>query len=331
MSDPIESIIQSLVSAKNVLITTHVKPDGDALGSAAALQLGLRARGIASAVLLLSRLPNKYSFVFNDNGIEFRAAEAALPEREWFDSFDRLVCVDTGTFSQLPGLESIVPSLAVPKIVIDHHKTQEAWADTLWQDVTASAAGEMIETLFHRWEIPITPAIANCLFVAIASDTGWFQFSNTTPRTLRLVATLMEHGVNSDALYQHLYQNERAERLLLQQRAMGSLRFDAEKKIASMIIRKTDFAETGAYVPDTENLINIPLQVASVQASVLFVEQPEGGPIRVSFRSKGQIDVASFAQQFGGGGHARASGAKLDGSLDDARERVVSRLVTEIY
>ena len=137
----------------------------------------------------------------------------------------------------------------------------------------------------------------------------------------------MEHGVNSDALYQHLYQNERAERLLLQQRAMGSLRFDAEKKIASMVIRKNDFAETGAYVPDTENLINIPLQVASVQASVLLVEQPEGGPIRVSFRSKGQIDVAAFAQQFGGGGHARASGAKLEATLDEARDRVISTLM----
>lgn len=327
MSDPIASIIDSLSSAKNVLITTHVKPDGDALGSAAALQLGLKARGIASTVLLLSRLPNKYSFVFKDNGIDYAVAEPALPEPSWFETFDRFVCVDTGTFSQLPGLEQIVPSLRVPKIVIDHHKTQESWSDLLWQDTTASAAGEMIETLLQRWDIEITPAIANCLFVAIASDTGWFQFSNTTPRTLRLVATLMEHGVNSDALYQHLYQNERAERLLLQQRAMMSLRFDADRKIASMIIRKSDFAETGAYVPDTENLINIPLQVASVQASVLFVEQPEGGPIRISFRSKGGIDVATFAQQFGGGGHARASGAKLDATLDKAREQVVSKLV----
>lgn len=330
MSDPIAAIIESLSSAKNVLITTHVKPDGDALGSAAALQLGLKARGIGSTVLLLSRLPNKYSFVFNENGIDFAVGEPALPARGWFDAFDRFVCVDTGTFSQLPGLETVVPALRVPKIVIDHHKTQEAWSDLLWQDITASAAGEMIETLLQRWSIPITPAIANCLFVAIASDTGWFQFSNTTPRTLRLVATLMEHGVNSDALYQHLYQNERPERLLLQQRAMGSLRFDAEKKVASMVIRKTDFTEIGASVTDTENLINLPLQVASVQASVLFVEPPEGGPIRISFRSKGRIDVATFAQQFGGGGHARASGAKFNGAVDDAQARVISELIKAI-
>lgn len=329
MPDPIASVIESLSAAKHVLITTHVKPDGDALGSAAALQLGLRARGIESTVLLLSRLPTKYSFVFLENDIKFMAAEAATPTN-WFDAFDRFVCVDTGTFSQLPTLETIVPNLRVPKIVIDHHKTQESWSDILWQDITASAAGEMVETLLQRWDIPITPAIANCLFVAIASDTGWFQFSNTTPRTLRLVATLMEHGVNSDALYQHLYQNERSERLLLQQRAMQSLKLDADRRIASMTIRKSDFADVGASVTDTENLINIPLQVASVQASVLFVEQPEGGPIRVSFRSKGQIDVAHFAQQFGGGGHARASGAKIDGSIDAARELVLAALVAEL-
>ncbi len=327
MPDPIDAIIQSLSTAKNVLITTHVKPDGDALGSAASLQLGLGARGIESTVLILSKLPNKYSFIFNDNKIRFMTGEPVMPERVWFDSFDRFVVVYTGTFSQLPGLETIVPALSILKIVVDHHKTQEAWSDILWQDITAAAAGEMIETLLQRWQVTITPAIANCLFVAIASDTGWFQFSNTTPRTLRLVADLLEHGVDNDALYQHLYQNERPERLLLQQRAMGSLRFDADTKIASMIIRKNDFAETKSSVTDTESLINIPLQVASVQSSVLFVEPPEGGPIRISFRSKGQVDVAAFAQQFGGGGHARASGAKIEGNLDEARERVLMSLI----
>ncbi len=330
MPEPIHTIIASLSTARNVLITTHVKPDGDALGSAAALQLGLQPRGIKSTVLLLSKLPNKYSFVFHENAIQYEVSETSVPARAWFDRFDRFVCVDTGTFSQLPGLEAIVPDLRVPRIVIDHHKTQEAWSDILWQDIGASAAGEMIETLLTQWNIEITPEIANCLFVAIASDTGWFQFSNTTPRTLRLVADLMEHGVNSDALYQHLYQNERPERLLLQQRAMGSLRFDAEKKIASMMIRKSDFTDVAASVTDTENLINIPLQVASVQASVLFVEPPEGGSIRVSFRSKGQIDVAHFAQQFGGGGHARASGAKVDAPLDEARSRVIAGLVSAL-
>lgn len=330
MTDPIPSILQSLSAAKHALIVTHAKPDGDALGSSAALQLGLRARGIRSTVLLFAPLPAKYAFIFNDNAIDFIVIDSASITRDTFVPFDRFISVDTGTFSQLPGLDQIVPALEMPRIVIDHHRTQEAWADILWKDVTAAAAGEMVEALLSAWKVPMTASIANCLFVAMSTDTGWFQFSNTTPRTLRLAAMLMEHGVDTDALYQRLYQNENPERLLLMQRAMASLRFDADGRVASMLVRKHDFTETGASPAETESLINLPLQVARVQASVLLVEQPEGGPIRVSFRSKGQVDVAALAQQFGGGGHARASGARVDAPIDEARSRIVKQLTESL-
>jgi bifunctional oligoribonuclease and PAP phosphatase NrnA len=329
MSESLRQIIDTLAKTRRVLITTHVRPDGDALGSAAALQLALREKHIAAPVLLLSKLPTKYSFLFHDNDVEHVTLEGDAPAT-LLDGFDALLVVDTGTWSQLPGLKAVVSTWDKPRLVVDHHQTQEAWASVLWQDVTASAAGEMVETLLDRWDVPISKPIAECLFVAIASDTGWFQFSNTTPRTLRLVAQLMEHGVDTDAIYQRLYQNERPERLLLQQRAVASMRFDADFQIASMVIRSDDFIQTLANVPDTENLVNIPLQVASVKASLVFTEPPEGGPIRVSFRSKGAIDVARFAEQFGGGGHARASGAKVDGALDSVRERVVAALMNHM-
>src|SRR2546421_1554521 len=123
---------------------------------------------------------------------------------------------------------------------------------------------------------------------------------------MRLAADVMEAGVDTDALYQHLYQNERAQRVALQARALQSLELLCDNRLAVMTIHKADFEQTGAGVPDTENLINVPLQIATVEVSLLITEPMDSGPVRVSLRSKGSVDVARFAEQFGGGGHARA-------------------------
>lgn len=324
MSEAAQQIVLSLLSAKRVLITTHVRPDGDALGSTAALWLALKAKGIAATVLLLSHLPTKYAFAYTEPGVDHFDVEKGWPAEFDINAYDTLAVVDTGTWSQLPGLKEHVAKFKGRKLVIDHHLTQEDWADVKWVDTKAAAAGEIVEELVEKLGVPLDRAIANALFLAIVSDTGWFQFSNTSPDTLRRSARLIETGVDTDHLYQLLYQNERAERIALQTRAMQSLELLAGGKVAVMQIRKQDFTETRSAVTDTENVINRPLEIRTVAMSILLVEPPEGGPIRISFRSKGQVDVAAFAQQFGGGGHARASGAKVEGSLQTAHDRIVS-------
>jgi phosphoesterase RecJ-like protein len=327
IEDAYRTLIDSLSSLRRVLITTHVRPDGDALGTAAAMALGLRAKGIASQVLLLSNLPSKYAFIFRDNKIDYLDVEAGFPEDFSLDAFDALLVVDTGTWSQLPGLKERIEGWKKPKLVLDHHLTQENWADAKLVVTDAAAAGEIAAEVLQQWDIPLDAAMATALFLAIASDTGWFQFSNTRPYTLRLAAQLMEAGVDTDRMYQLLYQNERAERVALQTRAQESLELMKDNRVAVMRVRKTDFETTNANVGDTENLINIPLQIRTVEVSILLVEPKDGGPIRVSLRSKGQVDVARFAEQFGGGGHARASGLKLDGTLDAAHDRVVQAML----
>jgi phosphoesterase RecJ-like protein len=322
MTDNYQRIIDTLKACKRILVTTHVRPDGDALGSCAAMVLGLKKMGIESEVLLLSHLPSKYSFVFKEFSIPFIDAEKGYPTTFDLNRYDALLVLDTGTWSQLPGLKDRVESWSKPRLVVDHHLTQEDWATAKLVITQAAAAGEIVAELLAQWGIELDRSIATALYVAIASDTGWFQFSNTRPFTMRLAATLMEAGVDTDSLYQHLYQNERPQRILLQTRAMQSLELLADGKLAVMTIRKQDFADTGARVPDTENLINMPLQIRTVEASLLFTDAPEGGPIRVSLRSKGKIDVAKFAEQFGGGGHARAAGLKVQDTLDSAKNRV---------
>ena len=191
-----EKLIAALSNKHRVLITTHVRPDGDALGTSAVMSLALRAKGIDSQVLLLSHLPSKYAFIFRDNKIDHLDVEAGWPADFSLDSFDALLVVDTGTWSQLPGVKEKIANWNVPKLVLDHHLTQENWATEKLVVTTAAAAGEIAGELLDRWQITITPAMATALFLAIASDTGWFQFSNTRPHTMRLAARLMEAGVS---------------------------------------------------------------------------------------------------------------------------------------
>ena len=252
MNDSLQSMIDALATKRRVLITTHVRPDGDALGSTAALSMGLRKLGIASEVLLLSHLPSKYGFIYQDNAIHYQDVEKGWPDGVSLDRFDALLVADTGTWSQLPGLEEHVRKFKGPKLVLDHHLTQESWADLKLVDTRAAAAAEIVAELLARWDIELDKAIATALYLGIAADTGWFQHSNTRPETMRLAARLMEAGVDTDAMYQHLYQNERAERLALQTRAMQSLELLSGNRLAVMRLNKSDFAATRAGDPSTE-------------------------------------------------------------------------------
>ncbi|MGD1277159.1 MAG: DHH family phosphoesterase [Tepidisphaeraceae bacterium] len=327
MTDLYQPFLDRLCAARRVLITTHVRPDGDALGTTAAMAMALRRKSIEAEVLLFSRLPGKYAFIFQENHIAHHDVESAWPAHLSLEKFDTLLVVDTGTWSQLPGLRPRLDGWTGQRLVLDHHLTQENWADCKLIDTQAAAAGEIAADLLEHWQVPFDPPVATALFLAIASDTGWFQFSNTRPRTLRLAADLMEAGVDTDRIYRLLYQNERIQRLALQTRAQQSLQLLHDNRLAVMRLRRNDFEQAGASVLETENLINIPLQVQSVEVSILMVESPDGQPVRVSLRSKESVDVAKFAEQFGGGGHARAAGLRLPGDFQLVCDRIVNAML----
>jgi phosphoesterase RecJ-like protein len=330
MNDPSRQIIEILSRCRRVLVTTHVRPDGDSIGTCAAAVLALRQKGIDAEVLLLSRAPQKYAFLFHENGIVCHDAETGGLEPLALDRFEALLVVDTGAWSQLPGMQQKLTGWNRPKLVIDHHLTQENWADVKLVDTTAAAAAQVLAEVLLEWEVRLDKPLATALYLAIVTDTGWFQFSNTRPQTLRLAATLMEAGVDTDRMYQAAYQNERLERIKLATRAQESMQLLAGGRLAVMCLCKKDFEATGANAGDTENLINIPLQISSVAVSMFVIESTAPGPTRISLRSKGQLDVARFAEAFGGGGHARAAGLKLDLPFQEARDRVVAALLDQL-
>lgn len=305
-----------LNQAQRVLLTTHVRPDGDALGTTAALSLFLQTQGKHVDRLLLSPMPNKYRFVYDEAGLDWIER---VPE---LSAYDTLLVCDTGTWGQLPGLREVVEPWSGKKLVLDHHVTQEEWADAKFVETKAAAAAELAAEIVGG----LTKPIADALYVGIVSDTGWFRYSNTTPNTLRLAARCLESGADADGIYARLYQSETEQRLRLQADVQQTLTL--HDHLAVLRCTQADLAKHGVSVTATEDVVNWPLQIREVAASVLLVEMPDG-VTKLSFRSKpGGADVAALAAHFGGGGHVRAAGARLDCDLATAEQKVVAALTS---
>jgi phosphoesterase RecJ-like protein len=301
---------------RRFLLTTHVRPDGDGLGSMLALAEVLEGLGKVAQMTVASVLPPRYDFLdperrvqrFAPPGDEFRGAEA-------------VVVLDTGTWNQLGDFGNFLRSLKVPTAVIDHHLTQDHLGELMLVDTTAEATGRLVHEAILALGGPLPPAAAHRLFVAVAMDTGWFRHSNTTAATFGLVEALCRAGARPTPAYQALFEQNALGRLKLTGVVLERLQVSHGGRLACSEVRRADYEATGATPQDTEDLVNYTLSVKGVEAGLLFMEQPRGG-VKVSFRSRARIDVARLAERFGGGGHRLASGATLDTTLDDARARV---------
>ena len=332
-ADAMQEMIDALSACRRVLLTTHARPDADALGTTAAMAMGLAKQGVAAECLILSVLPRKYAFLYDESGVTHHNLTRGADPAALLEDKDALLVCDTGTWSQLEGLRPAVEAFGGRKLVLDHHKTQEHWADLKLVDTTAGAAAEVAQMLLQRWGVPLDKPLAEVLYAAMATDTGWFAFSNTTPRTMRLAADCMAAGADVDRLYQRLYQSETERRMRLHARGYASLQLLAGGRVAVTSVSKKDFEETGAGMPATEDLINWPMAIGSVRASIFLCEDPDapgGLPTKISLRSKGDLDVSVLAQSLGGGGHARAAGARVDLPMSEAREKVIAAVTASL-
>ena len=305
---------------RSFLLTTHVRPDGDGLGSMLALADTLTSLGKEVWMTVASALPPRYDFLdpthrvtrYSPPGDEYRRAEVA--------------CVlDTGTWNQLGDFGSLLRTLSVPRVVIDHHLTQDDLGATQLVDTPAEATGRLVhEAIVALGQTPSAPA-AHALFVALAMDTGWFRHPNTRPATFELAARLVEAGAKPTEAYQMLNEQGTLGRLRLISLVLGRIQMACHDKVCFTEIHRGDYEATGAVPQDSEDMIDYTRSIASVEVGLLFMEQPRGG-IKVSFRSRSRVDVASVSQQFGGGGHRLASGATLDTSLEEAKRLVLAAI-----
>lgn len=324
---PALSLIEN---ARSVLVTTHTRPDGDACGCVAAVAEVLRGLGKTVRPLLLSPMPDWYAFLFDEKvpvlGQDVQVADLI---GGGFGEIDLVIIADTNSYSQLPRFEDYLKQSTKPVLVIDHHVSAEKLGRVEIADQSAAAAGLVLLDLLQYAGWPVTKRAAEALFVAIATDTGWFHLRNTDSRVLGRCADLVEIGVDANDLYRKLYQSFSYTRFELMVAMLNTVELHFDGRYASQYLRREDFERTGAAYRDTENLINECQRIGSVSVSALFVELKDGR-IRCSLRSRDTIDVNEIARKFGGGGHKLASGTYLPAPLEHAMQLICDEVALRL-
>lgn len=323
-----------LKGRSRVVILTHVKPDGDALGAALALARTLRQTGADAIPWFTGPMPTWAPELVAQTTVAYVTRTEAPP-----DDIDALVIVDTGTWSQLDQARDYAEAHHDHAAVIDHHLQGDPQIARLRYIDTAAAAvcGPVAAlcTLLLGLKSPasLPPVIAEALYAGIATDTGWFKYPSVTPRTLQLAADLLSTGIDHARMYDILEQRDRPSRLYLLARVLNSLELIRGETVALMTVTLADFLAARAGPEDSGSLSAIPLSVASVRVSCVITEGHTDDPARpvtkISMRSKhgpGAVDVSEIAARLGGGGHARAAGVRLLCSMDEARRRLLEAL-----
>lgn len=320
MSNDWKPIVDFIRRNDRFLLATHIRPDADGLGSQLALQDALTRIGKSSRVVIASKLPPRYRFLDPaTTHIELFTPETA----DHFRDCGAVIVLDTGTWNQLGDFGPFIQTLNVPKAVVDHHRTQDDLGGIRLIDVSSEATGRMTYELIRALDAPLSAEAAHNLFMALALDTGWFRHKNTTAATFALADELVRAGANPPPLYEQLFECAPVARLRLVGVALERLQTRANGQICYSEVFVSDYDTTGAVPGDTEDLINYPRSVEGVEVALIFIEQPEGGT-KVSFRSRSKVDVSKLAEQFGGGGHKLASGARDDRDLPTVREAVLA-------
>ena len=303
-----------------VALTTHVNADGDGAGSEVGLWYLLAARGAHPVIVNPTPFPERYSFLLEGaNGAE-RSAKAVKE----LARADLVVVLDIADVGRLGHLAGAIAAGTVPVACIDHHASDGTLPPgPRLVDATACATGELVYDLAQTagWELPRDAARA--LYVALLTDTGGFRFSNTSPRTLHVAAHLLEHGLDVEEIYSRVYASAPEGRLRLIAEVLDTLVVEVPPGLAWVTVPPGALDRHSVGAEDLEGVVEFPRSVKGVRMALLF-RQIGNGRIKVSFRSMGDVDVAQFAETFGGGGHRKAAGASLEGSIAAVQATVLA-------
>ena len=312
-----EQIGQALREGVRFAILGHVRPDGDALGSQLALGLSLKQLGKDVRIWNEEGMLEKYSFLPNANLLTKPPAE---PE-----DVDVAIALDTAIQNRLGNSLAAVRSAKV-WINIDHHPSNPGYGDLVYIDPNSPATGQILFELIKSEKLPIDAAIAENLYVAISTDTGSFQYPNTTARTFEIAAELVRAGVDVGRVSQLTYENYPRRRVELLRDLLGTMRFDANDRVASFSLSLATAKKLGVLPEDNEGLIDHLRAIRGVIVAVFFEELADG-KVRVSMRSKNEkVNVCAICQKFGGGGHVLAAGARVRGSLAEVERKILEEV-----
>ncbi len=312
-----EQIGQALREGVRFAVLGHVRPDGDALGSQLALGLSLKQLGKDVRIWNEEGMLEKYSFLPNANLLTKPPAE---PE-----DVDVAIALDTAIQNRLGNSLPAVRSAKV-WINIDHHPSNPGYGDLVYIDPKSPATGQILFELIKSEKLPIDAAIAENLYVAISTDTGSFQYPNTTARTLEIAAELVRAGVDVGRVSQLTYENYPRRRVELLRDLLGTMRFDANDRVASFSLSLETAKKLGVLPEDNEGLIDHLRAIRGVIVAMFFEELADG-KVRVSMRSKNEkVNVCAICEKFGGGGHVLAAGARVRGSLAEVERKILEEV-----
>lgn len=308
----VNEIIAAIRDGKNFLITSHIRLDGDALGSELALCLLLSALGKKALVYNQDATPAHYRFL--------PAAESIVQELGDVEQYDAAFILDCSELERVGDQAAKIGT--IQKLInIDHHISNGGFSRIRMLDPQASSTGELIFRLIKEMGHPLTKDICSNLYAAIITDTGGFRYSNTRRETFLAAASLVENGADPQWISEHIYESDPPAKLKLLAKTMETLSFDPERKIGSLVVTRKALAETGASLEMTEGFVDIPRTVQGVSIAVLYTQIDENY-FKLSIRSKGKVNVEKIAKQFGGGGHVNAAACRIEGSIEEVKRKI---------
>ncbi|MEG1126094.1 MAG: bifunctional oligoribonuclease/PAP phosphatase NrnA [Oscillospiraceae bacterium] len=310
----ITAAISRLLKAENILLLCHKNPDGDTIGSAAALYWALVKLGKTVGILCADEIPQRYSYM-----------EISLFHNEFEPQY--IVAIDVAGI-QLFG-DTLSEYAKRVDMCIDHHPSNSGYAECMLLNGDAAATAEIIYELICTLGVSPEGKIANCLYTGISTDTGCFKFGNTTARTHEIAAKLMEAGANTVFLNDALFESKSRRRLDIEKLALENLRFFYEDRCALTYLTYDEIAKTGADGTDLEGITGMPRAIEGVQVGVTL-RQLESGSYKISVRTVHTIDAAAICARLGGGGHKQASGCEIIGGLDNAKAAILAEVEKEL-
>ncbi len=309
----LSQVVELIESKRRFAITSHIRPDGDSLGSSLGLYWLLQALDKEAEVIMRAPVPHAYR--------QLPGAQSVRVTPAVDRSYDSVFVIECSDITR-PGLVDLEKQVVVN---IDHHSTTALFGSINWIDSTASAVGEMIFNLCKATGVRVTKEIAECVYTALITDTGSFHYSNTTERTFKVASELVRTGVKPAKTAESVFASYPWSRIQLLGEVLSTARRDASGRVALLRQTLEMQARTAAADEDADGFVNYPLTVSEVEA-VALLKEFSPGMYRTSLRSKGDVNVARVAEMFGGGGHRNAAGCTLKGTWEEAEERIIALL-----
>ena len=309
-------------AAENVVLTSHIRPDCDALGSCLGMAGILKKLGKKVRVVCGQAVPPNLKFIDPENQILTINEDVTAED---IADIDLHMILDTSAWIQLGDVADVIRNSSCKKIIFDHHVGEDDIDAELFKNTTAEAAGRMVVEAAEHLGVELTPEIATPLLAAIATDTGWFRFPSVSDGTFEIVARLLRAGAVPAEVYGNLYERETLGRVRLRGTVLARIQVELDGKLAHTYIKPEDYEATGALPSDTEDLINLALEIDNTIFAVILVGQPDGG-YKISFRSRCGVACNEVAAEFGGGGHKAAAGAFIDKEFDEVSSQVIAHV-----